>query len=488
MIPISNPRLSSLRGFLIVLMSCISSIEVQAQVQVQIDGLSGAVTPADYASKPIVCHPGDAFTVQIQNANLISYSYEIVMGKEEKLSRSYYVVGLGDIAETGAPSFASVQSSGLKDFDRLKSPVGLNKEQDKLLQHVLNALISSQETITRVRMEKDLLLSFYQDSRMVIDAGKEEWADGIKKKVKEWPQMWRDVMDKIRSNQDALGILSTRLAIMQIGDSNAHVEFDDAVQGLIDEGQKTNDSLLATVQNINSIYSRWATTIYEHPRPELSQTFLVGNGSKKYVVYVRRRNLHPAMKDILGNTDASTGDTTVFASIPFEGHPMSMFNFSIGVGTFYNPGAKSYSYLRDFSIKDSIAYRLAASGTSDWTQRPLAMFGIYWSPVDDLDKDRGCRWMCVLGFELKLPVNNFVVGIGLDAPFGMVVSTGINFYTATTPAQGSAEGLIISKATYESLNGSVPTTTKSNIGGYLSLGLRPAIFDAIYGFIYPSSK
>lgn len=439
-----------------------------AQNVFTVDGLSGKLSPL-CSSKPLVFYPGDIVTVRIVKANLLFYSYRIALNSEQKLVQSYNVVGVGQLIEKTLTQArrepARVPYASYEGFGSLFKTIG--DLQDEL------------------RRRQDTLMTFYENPSLVVkDDG--SWSDPLTNKVKSWPGTSQKLRARFRDISYQLDTLYAQY--LQIvckktsGDTLAkgYMTLIDAARA--DLNQAVND-----FNSVSSVFMRWSRIVDEHTIPVLSQSFLINDESRRYTVQVKRVQVHDPYLIDLGKEIAANPDTTILATMPFEGREKSRFNLSLGFAAMYRPDSYSYGIVGMPSSDSTLMYKTQRTGNSQVAMKPMVLLGIYLCSIDNLDQHRSnCslrNFMLTIGTELNLPINTYVVGIGYDFPLGLVLGGAITSCSRTVPANGWPEGQQVSAVNFSTVQKTLPTETKSALGYYVSVAFRPVIFDALYGLI-----
>jgi hypothetical protein len=440
-----------------------------AQKVFTVDGLSGKLSPL-FSSKQLVFYPGDVVTVRIIKANLLFYSYRVVLNSEQKLVQSYNVVGVGHLPEKGpnqplGPP-AKTPYASYEGFGNLFKTIG--ELQDEL------------------RRRQDALMRFYENPSLVVkDDG--SWSDLLIAQVKSWPEMSQKLRAKFRDFSYLLDTLYAQYFQIVCRKSPGDSLGAKGSLTLIDTARAHLNQAVNDFNSATSVLMRWSRIVDEHEIPVLSQSFLINDESRRYTVQVKRVQVHDPYLTNVGKEIAANPDTTILATIPFEGHEKSRFNLSVGFSAMYRPNSYSYGIVGMPSSDSTLMYKTQRTGNSQIAMKPLVLLGMYFCSIDNFDQQRSNssprNFMLTIGTELSLPVSTYVVGIGYDFPFGLVLGGGITSYNRTVPANGWPEGQQVSAINYSTVQKTLPTETKSALGYYLSVAFRPAIFDALYGLL-----
>ena len=392
-----------------------------------------------------------------------------MLNSEQKLVQSYNVVGVGQLTEKTLTQArrepARVPYTSYEGFGSLFKTIG--DLQDEL------------------RRRQDTLIMFCENPSLVVkDDG--SWSDSLTNKVKSWPSMSQKLRVRFRDISRHLDTLYAQY--LQIvckktsGDTLA-----EGYRTLIDAARADLNQAVNDFNSVSSVLMRWSRIVDEHTIPVLSQSLIINDESRRYTVQVKRVQVHDPYLIDLGKEIAANPDTTILATIPFEGHEKSRFNLSLDFAAMYRPDSYSYGIVGMPNSDSTLLYRTQRTGNSQVAMKPMVLLGIYFCSIDNFDQHRSnCslrNFMLTIGTELNLPINTYVVGIGYDFPFGLVLGGGITSYGRTVPANGWPDGQQVSTVNFSTVQKTLPTETKSSLGYYVSVAFRPVIFDALYGLI-----
>jgi hypothetical protein len=332
-------------------------------------------------------------------------------------------------------------------------------------------------------------MNFYENPSLLFESDT-SWSKALRREVAQWSITSKYFRRKFRKVSSKLNSLYADHLFQTLPKEGGLTNSRDNMMALIDTARSNLNQIANDFNSVSSVFMRWSRIVDEHTIPVLSQSFIINDESRRYTVQVKRVQVHDPYLIDLGKEIAANPDTTILATIPFEGHEKSRFNLSLGFAAMYRPDSYSYGIVGMPSSDSTLMYKTQRTGNSQVAIKTMVLLGIYFRSIDNFDHHRPNfslrNFMLTIGTELSLPISTFVVGIGYDFPFGLVLGRGITSYSRTVPADGWPEGQQVSAVNFSTVQKTLPTETKSALGYYLSVGFRPVIFDALYGLLKPT--
>ena len=442
-----------------------------AQGLIVVNGLTGKISPA-IDSKQLIYYPGDIITIRIDRANLLCYTYQVVLTSGQKLEQSYSIVGIG-VVKQSKEGEAPAKGFSVQALNPTVTLDDVGKLVRGLWEH------------------EDALTNFYRNPSFIF-ANDISWSESLRNEMTRWSLF----SDSFRSKSRDLSGQLDALYAQNLSTANTKKGTDSTkARGLMVKLDSARANMSRATHNfkaMDAILMRWSGILAEYASPVLDQSFRVDNESKRYIVQVKRVRVNEAQLLDLGVELETIRDTITIATIPFEGHQKSRINLSIGFSVIYRPDNYSYGFVGTPKSDSMLTYTVQRTGDSQVALKPLVMIGVYFGSVDDFDLRRPeCsirNFMFMVGTELNLPINTLVVGLGYDFPIGLVLSGGATIYNKVVPASGWSEGQQVTLRNLANVSSILPTESRSELGYYFSIGFRPSIFEALYGLIKPSAS
>lgn len=465
----------------------------------EIDGITGEI---QMSPDEDLFSPNDSIEIRIQRANLIHYKYEIVLKDEEEVVRVHNVVGLGPVAETNRQAMHLLMA-----LSSVKPPqdTTLGTAPPDSARHVVGKLValhkqywSLQDSVTAV-----------VDSLMKVNET-QEWDEhnGC-----EWPAQydvasnflesrWPDFQRKFSSLNAGLNRLELEVDTIRI---RAKAEKDVAATLLhtkIDTLRRQIQALAEALADVRSVAQRWLYVTKTNRQPVVSYILTTGPTSAEYTIRINRipvsgfaRNLTTdvAVRQA-SNSRIAPADTTILALLEVENRAKSRYNVTLGLAGIYLPQARSYSVARQAPAPDqdseaSPVFKITETERSTFAAKPVITLGIYPQMFDALsDRWEDARLMVLIGSEISTSPDRFLLGLGLDTPIGLVLQAGVTPYTRKRLAGGWQAGSLVpvdsSGAPILSTE-TVPLKSRSDLGFFFTIGLRPVIFQNLLDYIRP---
>jgi hypothetical protein len=217
-----------------------------------------------------------------------------------------------------------------------------------------------------------------------------------------------------------------------------------------------------------------------NPVPQVEQSFIVANDSTRYTAHVKRVAL-----DANGAVPATDKVEETLAEIVFEGHALSRLLISMGLAAIYKPDDFSYDIVTSLDANNAKSFHVARTQSSRTTLKPIVTIGAYTHPVDNFRPDaKGLRPFFCVGSEINASASTYLLGGGIDTPYGLVLSLGVTNYRKTVLGDGFTLGQQVPATADGSgpLITPLPVKSRNAFGYYFGIQFRPAIFNKFLGF------
>jgi hypothetical protein len=321
----------------------------------------------------------------------------------------------------------------------------------------------------------------------------------------DWPDQYRALDDIGRLQEHfgkKMGLLTTTLDRIQARLQNFKLNLAlHKVQGSITDEDYTRQLNAATslekavedlhtriaatwteLAQVRRTAGRWNRIIQSNPEPIIQQNFLIDRRSKRYTIGILRTPLTEVAKghEEKPPDEGSKVSAITIASFSYESHAPHRFNVSLGLAGLWRGDDKEFGIQSSPDGSGGVEFKVQETDSATFELEPVALLGIYFRGVDNYDRTRKPALMLNIGTEISTSPEDFLLGAAVDFRSGLVLGAGLTYYEKTELAKGWEIGQTVPSISGEPVIDAVPTKSDDDIGYYITIAFRPAIFKAFW--------
>jgi hypothetical protein len=486
---------------------------------VTVDGLTGTVTDQNWNNG--IFYPGDEVMIKIVKADLLHYSYSVVM-ERIAIERIYYVNGVpgGTLTDPALTTLSLTSRTAIPAKAAGTNKTDCGKEYRESIDPYLKIIDKTVDSISAFARTID---SIDRDVALVMKDEGKVWKPERVEEVLRFADSARKRLDS------AIFQYQIMMVLFPCGQDECCEQIRAQLTTVVAAKVTAVTSVLTAQVNL---LQSWLQIMRTNP-PVIEHTFRIEDTPKRYIATITRRPIQNVEKEsgkqasgtankksnesAVAESDASGNSKSTsqavdasLAVVAFEGHTYSTFVFAIGFAghlgnqtvdfTPFVKHSKVYDPIyrgdtipeirRDSIGVDSLFYRLHER-EAQIVITPMVMLGVYLGGVDDLKHQKDYwadpwdwkRIFVFVGADVAFPPKQYFLGANYDFPIGMAVGGGVTWRRVETIGDvWSANSTDITQATKTTI-GSAPMDARSEITPFVNVAFRPVFLSTLFGMI-----